>query len=116
MKNIVIIPIIIIITYLAQMFLPWWIVAVICFVVCYFANLSKFVAFASSLLAIFVLWYVKAWMSDGNFDEPMSILLGNVMGGISGGAVLFLTAMIGSIVGGLSGLLGAWSRLLFLKK
>jgi hypothetical protein len=84
--------------------------------VCYFANLPKFVAFATSLLAIFVLWYVKAWMSDGNFDEPMSILLGNVMGGISGGAVLFLTAIVGSIVGGLSGLLGAWSRLLFSKK
>jgi len=116
MKNIVIIPIIIIITYIVQMFLPWWIVAVICFVVCYFANLSRFIAFASSLLAIFVLWYVKAWMTDGNFDEPMSILLGNVMGGISGGAVLFLTAMVGGIVGGLSGLLGAWSRLLFSKK
>lgn len=116
MKNIVIIPIIIFISYLAQIFLPWWIVSVICFVVCYSADLSKFVAFASSLLAIFVLWYFKAWIADGNFDVPMSILLGNVMGGISGGAVLFLTAMVGSIVGGLSGLLGAWSRLLFSKK
>jgi hypothetical protein len=116
MKQLILIPIIIIVTYVAQLFLPWWIITVICFVVGYFADVSKFVAFASSLLAIFVLWYSKAWMADGNFDEPMSTLLGNVFGGISGTAVLFLTAIVGGLYGGLGGLLGAWSRLLFSKK
>ena len=116
MKHIILLPIIIIATNIAQLFLPWWILSIVCFVVAYFANVTKFIAFASSLLSIFVLWYLKAWMADGNFDEPMSILLGNVLGGISGGTVLFLTGIVGGIVGGLSGLIGAWSRLLFSKK
>lgn len=115
MKNIILITTIIITTYIIQLFLPWWVIAVICFVVCYLSKVSKFVAFINSLLAIFVLWYFKAWMADGNFDEPMSFLLGNVLGGISSSAVLFLTAIIGGLVAGLSGLLGSWSRSLFSK-
>ncbi len=115
MKNIILIPIIIIISSIFQLFLPWWVIAVICFAACYQANVSKFIAFTNSLFAIFALWYFKALMTDGNFDEPMSILLGNIIGGISGSSVLFLTAIIGGIVAGLSGLLGAWSRSLFSK-
>lgn len=116
MKNFFPLPIIFIIAYISQLFLPWWVIAVISFSVCYLASVSKFVAFTNSLFAIFVLWYFKAWLADGNFDEPMSVLLGNILGEISGGAVLFLTASIGGITAGLSGLLGSWTNSLFSKK
>jgi hypothetical protein len=99
-------------SFLAQQFLPWWIIAIVCFVVAYIFHLSKFSSFVACLLSIFGLWILKVWVSDTNFDVPMSQLLGSLLGNVSSSAVYFLTGMIGGLVAGLSGLLGSWTRIL----
>ncbi|MBK9735889.1 MAG: hypothetical protein IPO92_13410 [Saprospiraceae bacterium] len=115
MKQLIFVPIILVITYLVQLFGPWWLLTIVCFVVCYYFKLNKFMAFTGSLLAIFILWFVKAFLADANFDEAMSGILGALFGGISDTTVLFLTGLTGGLAGGLSGLLGSWSQTLFSK-
>ena len=110
MKSLIFIPVIIISSLIIQQFLPWWVIAPIAFITCYIFNPGKFSAFAGSFLGIFVLWAIKAYFSDKNFDVPVSEILGGLIGNVSQGAIFFLTGMIGGTISGLSGLLGDWTR------
>ena len=92
MKSLIFIPVVIVVTFLAQMVLPWWIIAPIAFMICYVFNPGKF--------------------SDKNFDVPVSGILGGLIGNVSQGAVFFLTGITGGLVAGLSGLMGDWTRTL----
>ena len=112
MKSLIFIPLVIVVTFLAQMVLPWWIIAPIAFMICYVFNPGKFSSFTGCLLAIFVLWSLKAYIADKNFDVPVSGILGGLIGNVSQGAVFFLTGIIGGLVAGLSGLMGDWTRTL----
>lgn len=112
MKIVYLMVIVIVLTFISQLFLPWWVIGIVSFAVAYVFHLSKFNTFVACLLAIFVLWSVKAWMADGNFDVPMSQLLGSLLGNISKSAIYFLTGLIGGLSAGLAGLLGTWTRTL----
>lgn len=116
MKQLIFLPVIFVLSYILQLFLPWWIIALICYSVCFILRVNKFYAFTGSLLAIFFLWVVKAYFADQNFDAPMSALLGGLFGNVSTSAVFFLTGLVGGMVAGLSGLLGSWSVTLFQQK
>ncbi len=110
MKNIAFIPLFILIVFICQLFLPWWIIVIISFLVCYILKIDKFISFAGCFVSVFLLWILKAYIADNNFDVPMSVLLSGLMGNISKGAVFFLTGVIGGLISGLGGLLGAWTR------
>ena len=110
MKKLVFVLLIMVIALISQMFLPWWSIAIVCFLVCYFSSINKFMAFSGSLIGIFVLWVGKAMIADGLFDTPVSEIVGGILGNVSPSATYFLTGLVGGIVGGLSGLLGSWAR------
>ena len=112
MKSIGLIAIIALSTFALSHFLPWWICGIVSFVVCYLWKTNGFVGFTASLLAVFIVWYGKAFFADQNFDTPMSGLLGSLLGNVSGGAALFLTGLIGGIAAGFAGWLGSWTRAL----
>lgn len=112
MKIIILMASVILLSLLAQLFFPWWIIGVVSFITAYILNPNKFTAFSTCLLAVFILWTLKAWNADSHFDVPMSALLGGLFGNISGSAIYFLTGLIGGLFAGLSGLLGAWTRLI----
>lgn len=110
MKQILLFILIVVLVYPASLILPWWIGGVICFIIAYVIKPGYFTAFGTSLLAVFVIWYTKAFWSDSNFDIPVSQLLGNLFGKISKDAVLMLTGLTGALPAALSGLLGNWTR------
>ncbi len=97
-------------SFIVQMFLPWWSITIVCFMVCYFSSINKFLAFTGSLIGIFILWFGKAIIADGLFDTPASEIVGGILGNISPSTTYFLTGIVGGLVGGLSGLLGSWAR------
>ncbi len=110
MKSLALIVIIAVLTFALSHFLPWWICGIVSFVVCYLWKTNGFVGFTASLLAVFIVWYGKAFFADGNFDTPMSDILGSLLGKVSGGAALFLTGIVGGLAAGLAGWLGGWTR------
>ena len=110
MKQIILVVLILITVYPASLILPWWISGIICFVLCYLLKPGYFTSFSASLLTVFVIWYGKAYISDSNFDVPVSQLLGKLMGNISASNVFLLTGLIGGLSSGMAGLLGHWTR------
>ncbi len=99
-------------TFFLQLFLPWWIVAVVAFILSYFLINSLISGFLISFLSVFLLWTSVAIVSDRNFDSSMAVLIGKILGDISPSIVFFITGALGGFVAGLGGMMGAWTRLL----
>ncbi len=114
MNKLTFIPVIFTASLALQFLLPWWIMPIVCFVVCYILRPGLFSSFAGSFIAILILWVAGAWWADRAFDQPMSSILGSIFGGLSANMVFLLTGLTGGIVAGLSGLCGAWSSRIWL--
>jgi hypothetical protein len=98
---------IIVISAIAQMFLPWWIIAVASYIVAYVIEQKSFTSFLSGFLAIFLLWSVYAFvLSSANENilaSKVALLLplkGNVW------LLLLVTGIIGGLVSGFAALSG----------
>ncbi|MCD6013257.1 MAG: hypothetical protein K0Q79_3119 [Flavipsychrobacter sp.] len=94
----------------AEYFLPWWSMAVVCFIVALFINERKVFAFWSGFCGVAVCWLAVAlW-----HDIPNEHILSSRMAILFHlpGSWLFMAAsvLIGAVVGGLAALSGAMVR------
>jgi hypothetical protein len=104
------IPILIIASFIAQSFLPWWIIMPVCLMGGIFFSTSGKQAFWSGFLSIFFLWVVKIL----SLSLPNEHLLANRVSQVFmlpennfNWIILLLgSSLIGGIVGGLSCLTG----------
>jgi hypothetical protein len=111
MKNFILSVILIaVISAIGEMFLPWWIIAVVGFGVGYFLPLKPGSSFLSGFTAVFLLWVAYAFMlTHANNDilaKKVAMLLslkGHVM------ALLLVTGVIGGLVAGFATLSGRLS-------
>lgn len=105
------IVLIILLSALAQLVLPWWSLAIVAFSVCAWRSTSGGQAFMAGFVGTVLVWLVYALIihlhTNGIFTSRMGLLLFK-----SGSAVLPLvvTAILGGLVGGLSGLTGFLTR------
>jgi hypothetical protein len=98
---------------IASFFLPWWIIAPVCFGVCFWQSKSGSSAFGIGSAAVSTLWLIYAlylyFTADVNILLPMTQLISG-SGFLSGfpqttlGFLIML--LIGGLVGGFSGLAG----------
>jgi len=109
-NKLVLILIIIVSCFIAQSFLPWWIIAPICLIASFFLSSSKKQAFWSGFSGIFILWLVKIL----SLSLPNEHLLANKVGQVfmlpasdtNWVVLIFVSSLIGGVVGGLSSLTG----------
>jgi hypothetical protein len=109
-NNLMLILIIIVSCFIAQSFLPWWIIAPICLIVSFFLSSSKKQAFWTGFAGIFILWLVKIL----SLSLPNEHLLANKVGQVfmlpasdtNWVVLIFVSSLIGGVVGGLSSLTG----------
>jgi len=102
--------IIIVSCFIAQIFLPWWIIAPICIAASFFFSSSKTQAFWSGFAGVFILWLVKIL----SLSLPNEHLLANKVGQVfmlpasdtNWIIMIFASSLIGGVVGGLSCLTG----------
>lgn len=102
--------IIIVSCFIAQSFLPWWIIVPICLITSFFFSSSKKQAFWSGFSGVFILWLVKIL----SLSLPNEHLLANKVGQVfmlpesnyNWIILLTLSSVIGGMVGGLSCLTG----------
>ena len=96
-----------VISLLAQLVLPWWSLAIVSFLVCFWRSQSAGQAFFSGFYGIAIVWLIYALLihlqTDGVFTGRMSELLFKINNKILPGLV---TAVLGGLVGGLAGLSG----------
>lgn len=99
------------ISFLAQLVLPWWSLSIVAFGVCYWRSQSSGRAFLYGFLGVALVWLLYALLihlrTDGIFSGRMSQLIFQ-----SNNPLLALigTAVLGGLVGGLAGMSGFFVR------
>ena len=102
---------ILVLAFLAQLFLPWWVIAPLCFGLAAGLGSPAGRAFGAGFAGIGLGWLLTAaWLNA----KSASILSHRVaqllpLGGNSWVLVL-ATALLGGLVGGLAALAGSWAR------
>ncbi|MGA0556126.1 hypothetical protein ACO2Q8_05710 [Larkinella sp. VNQ87] len=98
----------------AQLFLPWWSIALVAFAVCFWRSRTGWRAFGNGFLGIAVIWLLYALaihlQTDGILTGRMATLFFQKP---LSGLLLVITPLIGGLVGGLAGLAGQQVRAVF---
>lgn len=96
---------------LAQLVLPWWSLALVAFVVCYWRSRTGAQAFLNGFLGSLVVWLAYALLihlrTDGIMTSRMSQLFLKADAPLG---ILLLTALVAGLVGGLAALSGYLTR------
>ncbi|QKZ11490.1 hypothetical protein [Spirosoma sp. KUDC1026] len=92
---------------LAQLFLPWWSLAVVAFAVCFARSGGAGWAFLQGLMGVALVWLGYALFihinTDGIFTGRMGMLLFKADGA---GLPLLVTTLLSGLIGGLAGMSG----------
>lgn len=110
MKNFLLsIVLISVISAVMQLFLPWWIIAVVSFTIAWFVAQKPLAAFATGFISIALLWGLYSWFlssaNDHILAERVTALLKDLTQN-SLTALFVLTSVLGGLVGGLASLSG----------
>jgi hypothetical protein len=95
--------------FLLQLYLPWWILVVPAALLAWLLELTPRQAFVASLLAGTVLWGAYALYLDNGI---LSSRLGQMMGGLSPFWLFLLTALVGGLLAAMGGVTGSLGRAL----
>ncbi len=102
---------ILIVAAVAQLFLPWWVVAPVAFALAAWQGRTGGQSLLAGLTGVGLAWLVLGlWYhlrSDGRLSNRVAELL--PLGG-SGLALVLVTALVGGLVGGVAALAGCWLR------
>lgn len=111
MKFIVSILLIMLVSFAACLYLPWWCIAIAAFAVTLVVPLRSWVAFIAGFVALFLLWgWLAYWISDSNehvLAHRVSLL---ILKSDSPMLLIFATALIGALVAGMAAMTGSLMR------
>ena len=102
--------------YIAQQFLPWWVIAVIAGILSYIFDLKTGVSFWAGFVAAALVWGGYAGYLDFKNEGLLSARIGKLFGGLPNIVLILVTGIIGGIFGGLGALTGSLGRRLTAKR
>lgn len=109
MKFIISILLIATLSFVAGMFLPWWVIAIIGFGVAILIKQQAAVSFLAGFTALFLLWGgLSFYISNANnnlFAHKISMLVLQIDNPVY---IILVTALIGALVAGLGSLTGSF--------
>jgi len=105
--------IIFIITAIFQLFAPWWVIALIPFLVNAWRPSTALLAFIVSFAAIATLWFSYGLYMHINSEGAMSNRIAEIFSLPNGILLLVVTTVVAGVVGGLAGLSGFFVQQLF---
>lgn len=105
MKFILQVIAIFIFAYIAELFLPWYSLAIAAFIMGYL--LKSKANFLAGFLAIGLLWFFKAWMIDANASADLAQKVALIFPVKEKIWLMLVTAFIGALVGGFATLTGS---------
>lgn len=108
--------ILVIVTALAQLIGPWWVIALIPFLVYTWKPVSALQGFGVSFTAVGLVWLAYGGWLHSHSEGSMSNRIAELFSLPNGLALLVVVAIIGGIVAGLSGLSGYYFGQIFNKK
>jgi hypothetical protein len=103
--------------FFAQLYFPWWSIAIVAFIVGVFVHGSAPNSMAYGTAAATLLWAIYAgWQSSANGGLMSDAISGMFGGKVSGTQLIFVTGLVGGFVGGLAAMTGTLFRNLFNKE
>lgn len=112
MKFILLVILIALSSYLAELVFPWWTVSICAFILAGLIPSRGFKAFLSGFLGVGLLWLFGALIFSIQTDYILTEKVARLMQLGSSGVLIVLTSFIGALVGGLSALSGHQLRML----
>lgn len=98
-------------SFTACLYLPWWSIAVVCFIVSLLIRMRPGWAFLCGLLSLFILWGALIfWISSNNQHLLAHKLSQIIIKKDNPNLLIILSAVIGAIVGGTASLSGSLLR------
>jgi len=98
-------------SFFAGLYFPWWMVAVVAFLVSIIIQQRHFVSFICGFISVFLLWgFLSFWISFQNdhiLAHRVSLLIFKTD---SPFLLIFATALIGALVAGFAALTGSYVR------
>ena len=116
MKFLIQIALTILLSYIAEQWLPWWTVSICAAVVAMGLTLNKITAFLGGFTAISLLWMIVATLIDVRTNAILSAKIAPLLGLRNGTLLILLTGLVGGMVGGLGALSGQQLRMLLAPK
>lgn len=101
-------------SYLVELFFPWWSVVFCAFIVGMLMPTKGFNDFLAGFLGVGLLWLIFAWMIDLGTDSILSEQIAPILKMSNGLVVVAITGMLGGLVGGLGALSGSQLRRIFM--
>ena len=98
--------IILIVSLIAQFFLPWWIIAPVAFLAAFWKGNSGTSAFGAGLLALFVCWLGMALVTHFSGGDVLSNRVAQIFKLPNGLLLAIVSALVGGLVGGFAALSG----------
>ena len=102
---------IIVVSFAAGLYLPFWSVSLVSFLVAVFIYQKPGMAYLAGFLGILLLWGALAWWIDVQNDSILSHRMATLfpLGG-SSTLLILVSAVVGAIIGGLGALSGSFLR------
>ena len=116
MKLILKILLIAALTYAGGFVLPWWIVILISFLICFLLDSSGISSFVSGFLGGGIVWLFYSWYIDAQTESIMSSKIIQLFPFGDRIILIILAGLIGAFSGGFGALSGNSFKLLFKKK
>lgn len=101
-------------SYLSELFLPWWSVVICAFLIGVIIPTKGFNDFLSGFLGVGLLWLFFAFMIDFDTDSILTSQIAPLLNLNNALVVIAVTGLLGGIVGGLATLSGSQLRRIFL--
>ena len=101
----------------AQIYSPWWVATIICFLIGGIAGMKGLSSFFTGFLGIALLWGGYAFYLDTKSGSLLSGKMALLFGeSFSSPALLIATAVLGGLIGGFACLSGSLGRAMFKDK
>jgi len=110
MKFIIGIIAVALLSFLAQQVFPWWIIVAITLLVGGFLGMSSGKSFLFGFLGIALMWGIHAFLINQANDGLLASKIGELLGGLSSGLVVLISAALGGLIGGLGAMTGSLGR------
>ena len=108
--------IILVVAAVAQLFLPWWVIALVPFLVCMWMSKNGWKAFFLSFAALCVVWVAFAWYLHDQTNGAMSDRISQIFFLPNGLALVGVAGLVGGLVAGFAGVAGYHLRSMFVRK
>lgn len=111
MKFTVSLILIVLLSFIACLYFPWWSIAIVAFIVTAIIPQSALMSFVTGFFALFILWGgLCIWISDSNHHilaHKVSLLILRVDNPF---LLMLISALIGALVTGFAALAGSYIR------